>query len=460
MRDLFVTLVVFGSLPLILRKPFVGVLVGSWLGLMNPHMLCWSFAAGKPFAFIIAVTLILSFLISKEPKRLPASALVGLLGFWWFWLFVTTLTAFYPDSAWEYWGRAWRIMLLTFLTIALLTSRERIDALVWTCVISLGIYGVKGGIFTVLGGGTNHVNGPAGTFIGGNNEIGLALVMTIPLMRYLQLTSTNRWVKYAMMAAMGLSVVAVLGTQSRGALLGLLVMSMYLALKSRNRAGLLLLLGLSLPVAFMIMPESWHSRMDTIQTYDQDASALGRINAWWTAWYVALDHPFVGGGFNTFLRPTFIQYAPNPRDVHDVHSIYFQALGQQGFVGLFTFLGIMFGSLISLNRLRKFARSAKQLQWMGDLSGMVFVSIVGYATSGAFLGLAMFDYYYTLVAITIGLTTVAHRYAAQAAPGIAEAATGPVTGVAVGAVGAAANRFVPPRRRLLGLDVAGWFAKL
>ena len=460
MRDLFVTLAVFGSLPLILRKPFFGVLVGTWLGLMNPHILCWSFAAGQPFAFIVAVTLIVSFLISKEPKRLPASGLVGLLAFWWFWLFVTTLTAFYPEPAWMYWGRAWRIMLLTFLTIALLTSRERIDALVWICVISLGLYGVKGGIFTLLGGGVSHVNGPAGTFIGGNNEIGLALVMTIPLIRYLQLTSTNKWVRYALMAAMGLCVVAVLGTQSRGALLGLLVMIMYLALKSRNRAGLLLLLALSLPVAFMIMPESWYNRMDTIQSYSQDASALGRINAWWTAWYVALDHPFVGGGFNMFLRPTFIQYAPDPRNVRDVHSIYFQALGQQGFVGLFTFLGIMFGSLISLNRLRKFARSDKQLQWMGDLSGMVFVSIVGYATSGAFLGLAMFDYYYTLVAITIGLTTVAHRYAAQAAPGIAEAATGPVTGVAVGAVGAAANRFVPPRRRLLGLDVAGWFAKL
>ncbi|AUB83202.1 putative O-glycosylation ligase, exosortase A system-associated [Candidatus Thiodictyon syntrophicum] len=459
MRDLFVTLVVFGSIPLILRKPFFGVLIGSWLGLMNPHILCWSFAAGKPFALIVALTLILSFLISKEPKRLPASALVGLLGFWWFWLFVTTLTAFYPDTAWDYWDRAWRIMLLTFLTIVLLTSRERIDALVWTCVISLGFYGVKGGIFTLLGGGASHVNGPAGTFIGGNNEIGLALVMTIPLIRYLQLTSTNRWVRYAMMAAMGLCVVAVLGTQSRGALLGLMVMILYLAVKTRNRAGLLLLLALSLPLAFMIMPESWYSRMDTIQAYDQDASALGRINAWWTAWYLALEHPFVGGGFNVFLRPTFIQYAPNPRDVHDAHSIYFQVLGQQGFVGLFTFLGIMFGSFVSLNRIRKFARSHEQLQWMGDLSSMVFVSIIGYATSGAFLGLAMFDYYYTLVAITIGLTTVAHRYAAQGVPEIAEVAPRPVIGVAVGAVGAAANRFAPPRRWLLGA-IAGWFGKL
>ena len=58
----------------------------------------------------------------------------------------------------------------------------------WVCVISLGLYGVKGGIFTLLTGGGYSVYGPAGTFIGGNNEIGLALIMTVPLMRYLQIS--------------------------------------------------------------------------------------------------------------------------------------------------------------------------------------------------------------------------------------------------------------------------------
>jgi len=460
MRDLFVTLVVFGSIPLILRKPFWGVLVGTWLGLMNPHILCWGFAVGMPFAFVTAATLILSFLISKEPKRLPGSALTGLLGFWWFWLFVTTLTAFYPDTAWEYWDRAWRIMLLTFLMIALLTSRERLDALVWTCVISLGLYGVKGGIFTILSGGVNHVNGPVGTFIGGNNEIGLALLMTIPLMRYIQLASGNRWVRIAMVIAMGLCLVAVLGTQSRGALVGLVMMILYLAVKSRNRAGLLLVLAVALPAAFMIMPESWYNRMETIQTFEQDGSAMGRINAWWTAWYVALDHPLVGGGFNMFQRPTYIQYAPNPRIVLDVHSIYFQALGQQGFVGLFTFLGIMFGAFITLNRVARFARANKELGWMSDMSSMVFVSIIGYATSGAFLGLAMFDYYYTLVAITVGLDTVARRYAISGVPDNGALPMGPMIAVRGRGGGVGANRYVPAKRRLFGLDVAGWFAKL
>ena len=416
MRDLVVTLAVFGSLPLIMRKPFFGVLVAVWLGLMNPHRLCWGFATSMPFVFIVAVTLILSFFISKEPKRLPPSSLTGLLAFWWFWMFVTTLTAFYPDFAWEQWDRAWRIMLLAFLTLILLTTRERIHALVWVCVLSLGIYGVKGGIFTLLGGGANHVWGPAGTFIGGNNEVGLALVMTVPLMRYLQLQSGNRHVRLALVAAMFLTLAAILGTQSRGALLGLVVMAFYLAVKSRNRFGLLLLLMAGGALAFWFMPESWHGRMETIQTYDQDASAVGRINAWWTAWYVALDHPFVGGGFQTFLRPTFIQYAPDPSNARDVHSIYFQALGQHGFVGLFLFLAILLTTLHSLNSVARFASRDRRLDWMRDLAGMVFVAVIGYAVSGAFLGLAYFDYYYTLVALAIGLQQLVKRYTVEGIP--------------------------------------------
>lgn len=425
MRDLFVTLAVFGSLPLILRKPFFGILVSVWLGLMNPHRLCWGFAVNMPFAFIVAVALILGFLMSKEPKQLPASPLTGLLAFWWIWMFVTTLTAFYPDPAWMQWDKVWRIMLLVFLTVILLTSRERIHALVWVCVISLGIYGVKGGIFTLSGGGENHVWGPVGSFISGNNEIGLALVMTIPLIRYLQLQSSVKVVKLALTASMVLSAVAVLGTQSRGALLGLAVMALYLSIKSRNRGGLLLVLLVGVAAAVWFMPESWQSRMETIQDYEQDASAMGRINAWWTAWYVALDHPIVGGGFSTFLRPTFLQYAPNPTRVLDVHSIYFQALGQHGFVGFFVFLAILVTTLRTLNTVMNFAKRDPRLDWMRDLAAMVFVAVIGYAISGAFLGLAYFDYYYTLVAITIGLQQQMHRYTVEGLPAAEPPPTAP-----------------------------------
>ncbi len=54
-RDFFVLIVVMGSLPLILSRPFLGVLMWSWLSYLNPHKLSWGFAREFPFARLVAM---------------------------------------------------------------------------------------------------------------------------------------------------------------------------------------------------------------------------------------------------------------------------------------------------------------------------------------------------------------------------------------------------------------------
>nr|WP_305910227.1 putative O-glycosylation ligase, exosortase A system-associated [Methylomarinum sp. Ch1-1]MDP4521217.1 putative O-glycosylation ligase, exosortase A system-associated [Methylomarinum sp. Ch1-1] len=155
-----------------------------------------------------------------------------------------------------------------------------------------------------------------------------------------------------------------------------------------------------MPAIFNFMPESWHSRMSTIQSYENDASAMGRINAWWMAYNLAKDN-FFGGGYECFIYPSFVLYAPNPRDAHDAHSIYFEVLGEHGFIGLSLFLLL---GMLTLHSARKIIKEAKQFEetkWMSDLAAMLQVSLIGYAASGAFLGLAYFDLYYHMVAIIV-----------------------------------------------------------
>lgn len=415
MRDYIITLMVFGSLPLILKRPFFGILVWTWLGLMNPHKLCWGFATTMPFAQIVALTMFASLIINRELKPIPWTALSTLLALFWAFMLFTTFFAINQVGAWHQWDKVWKIMLVTFLAIMLLNSRERIDAMVWVMMLSLGYYGIKGGIFTILTGGGYHVYGPAGSFIGGNNEVGLALIMTVPLIRYLQLQAQSAALKYLLLAAIALVIVSIFGTQSRGAFLGLAAMATYLIIKSRNKAPLLLALAIIIPLTFAFMPDSWTGRMATIETYQEDRSAMGRINAWWTAYYLALDRPWVGGGFETMTRSVYAQYAPDPTFLVDVHSIYFEVLAEHGFPGLGLFLAIGLTSLITLNRISRFARRHEDLSWMRDLSSMLYVSLVGYAVSGAFLGLAYFNFYYALVAVVIGMDVVRRRYVNDAA---------------------------------------------
>jgi len=400
MRDIAVTAVVFGLLPFILWRPHIGVLVWTWLGLMNPHRLCYTFALDMPFAYIVAVTTLFSLLMSKEPKKVPwtreSVLILILLG----WMLLTTISSVYPDLAWYKLQEFAKVQLMIFVTLILIRSRERIDQLMWVIAMSLAFYGVKGGIFTILNGGVFHVRGPDGTFIGGDNEMGLALVMTIPLLRYLQLTTRRIWINQALVVVMILCALAAVGSQSRGALLGISAMGTFLWLKSRNKIVTALLGAIAVYLVIAVMPDQWYARMNTIKTYEQDQSAMGRINAWTMAFNLAKDRPF-GAGFDSFRGAMFDRYAPDPDNVHDSHSIYFQMLGHHGFVGLGLFLLLGTFTWFTASWIIKRARRVKERRWAGDLAAMVQVSLVGYATAGAFLGVAYFDLYYALITVVV-----------------------------------------------------------
>jgi probable O-glycosylation ligase (exosortase A-associated) len=415
MRDLFIVLVVLGSVPITFIKPFFGVLVWNWLGLMNPHMLAYTYAARQPFAQVVGASIIIGILFNSKELRFPPMCGVSIaMGIFWVWISITTPFALNLDYSTDRFVLISKMLLLVFITMALLTTRVRFFSLVWIMVISIGFYGVKGGIFTLLTGGGERVWGPVGTFIGGNNEIGLALNMTLPLMRYLQLQTQNKMVRLGLWGAMGLTVMSSLGTQSRGALLGLVVTGVWLILKTRNRGPILALVVLMSVPVMTFMPATWHSRMDTIKNYEQDASAVGRINAWWSAWYLAQDR-VLGGGMGALTTPANMRaYAPDPNDYHDAHSIYFQVLADHGFIGLGLYLTLLATAVVTLRSIRLRTRGKPKLAWMFDLAAMINVSLVAFGVSGAFLGLAYFDLMLTQLALVVGMDTLLRRDAAGA----------------------------------------------
>jgi probable O-glycosylation ligase (exosortase A-associated) len=313
---------------------------------------------------------------------------------------VTCIFAFFPDAAWMQWNKVWKIQLMTLITMMLITDRQRINGLIWVIVGSLGYYGVKGGLFTIATGGNHHVYGPAESFVAGNNEIALALVMTVPLIRYLHLQATRKWEKLGLAAAMVLCSIAAVGSQSRGALLAIVAMGVFLWFKSRHKAVTGFYALLAVIAVAMIMPQSWYDRMASVTDYEQDESAMGRINAWHVAFNVATDR-ITGGGFDLWGSQTFRRYAPNPLDIHDVHSIYFEILGEHGFIGLALWLLVAIFAWLRAGKVIRTCKADPNRKWAADLAAMIQVSLIGYAVGGAFLGLAYFDYYYHLVALII-----------------------------------------------------------
>jgi probable O-glycosylation ligase (exosortase A-associated) len=175
-----------------------------------------------------------------------------------------------------------------------------------------------------------------------------------------------------------------------------------------------------------VMPDQWYSRINTVQTYEQDASAMGRINAWTMAFNLAKDRP-LGAGFESFQPYLFSLYAPNPGDVHDSHSIYFQMMGHHGFVGLALFLVLGLMTWRTASWIIRHARRVPEHRWASDLAAMVQVSLVGYASAGAFLGVAYFDLYYALITVVVltKMVLLSDKAARKATPAVGPAKAAP-----------------------------------
>lgn len=395
-RDLLITAIVLLSLPQIIKRPWLGVLVWSWIGYMNPHRLTWGFAFDMPFAQIVALTLFAAVLMDKEKKSIPMDKTTFVWGLFLLWITISTIFAMFPTSAWVLYIKVVKIQIITILTMMLMTNQRKIDLLIWVIVGSIGFYSVKGGLFTLLTGGGSRVWGPPGGFIEENNSLALATLMIVPLMIYLYQIADNKWFRYGLAAGVLLSLISALGSQSRGALLAILAVSGYFWLATSHKiitAPILILLAV---LGFSFMPESWHKRMETIENYDQDASAMGRINAWQYSMNVA-NARITGGGMQAWKLESFAKYAPNPLDVHAAHSIFFGILGDNGWPGLILFLLILWFTWGNLSWVIKHAPDSRGAR----LSKMIKVSLVAYCSGGAFLSLGYFDLPWHLYAIAL-----------------------------------------------------------
>ena len=398
MRDIIVVSIVLAAALATLRRPWIGVMLWTWLSIMNPHRYTYGFAYSAPLAAIAAGATLVGLLITKERESPFKGGATVALALFTAWMTLSWLFGLDPSGDYEQWKKVIKIDLMILVTLALLRTRQHILALTWVAAGSLALLGIKGGIFTLTGGGSERVWGPSGSFIEDNNEFAVALIMTIPLLRFLQLQIVSRWGRHFLSGTIILCAVAALGSQSRGALLAISAMVFWIWWNGEKKFAVGILIVLIAIPLISFMPDSWSERMSTILKYEQDGSALGRISAWWNAWNLAFHYP-LGVGFYAARPELFALYSPYPDSVHAAHSIYFQVLGNHGFVGLAIFLGIFVVTWRSAGWLRHQKFPSPDAKWCNDLGAMCQVALAGYAVGGAFLSLAYFDLPYVIMAL-------------------------------------------------------------
>lgn len=407
MRDIAIALIVAYCCAVSLKKPYTGFLCWIWLSLMNPHKISYGFIVSAPVALVTMLAVLTGTLLYQNKAKLFQSGLVGLQMCFLAWTAITTIFAIFPEHSMVGLDKFSKIMLGVFISYLLVDSRKKLDLLVLVIFLSVGFYGIKGGIFTLRSGGGDRVWGPDGSFIGDNNHLACALLMVMPLGAYLMSIEANKLIKRCYIGSMALIGVSVLGSNSRGAFLGLgAVLLFWLRKAPGKQKVMVVLIGAFIgAIALLFMPASFWERMNTIKTYEEDGSAMGRINAWWCAFNLASDR-FTGAGFDYATPFVFRLYAPNPLDLHTAHSIYFQSLGDHGFVGLGLFLWHAWWTWGMLGKTIKKTERMPDLAWANLLARMMQLSLVAYFVAAAFLSLPYYDLYWQLAAISVILHTL------------------------------------------------------
>lgn len=407
MRDIVVLAIVFAGSAMALRRPWIGIMLWNWLSIMNPHRYTYSFAFEAPVAAIAAACTLIGLFVTKDERMSPMkTAAMSFFMCFVVWMNLSWVNGIDPAGDYHQWNKVMKIDLMIIVAMMLLHTKQHIFGLAWVAIGSMMVLGVKGGRFTLLGGGNERVWGPSGSFIEDNNEFGLALIIAIPMIRFLQMQLHNKWGRRALTAAMILCAAAVLGTHSRGALLAIAAMIAMFWWRGKNRILTGIVIGVVGFSLLNFMPNAWNERMHSIGEYEQDGSAQGRLGAWSAAWNMSFHYP-TGVGFNQVRQELFDRFSHIPEvGARAAHSIYFQILGNHGFIGLFLFLGIWFVTWWNAGWLRRHAaRRSPQAQWCADLGSMTQVALTGYLVGGAFLSLAYFDLPYVLMML-VALTRV------------------------------------------------------
>jgi putative inorganic carbon (hco3(-)) transporter len=341
MRDIVVMSIVLMLAVVALRRPWIGVLLWVWVSLMNPHRFTYGFAYDAPVAMIAALATLIGFLATRERESPMKGPGVTLFVLFTVWVTITWALGKNPSEQFAQWDKIMKVNFMVIVCLMLFRTKEQIFLLAWVLTMSIAILSTKGGVFTILNGGSYRVWGPSGSWVEGNNEFAVATIMVIPLLRFIQLQVTHKWLGRLMIVGMFLCAASALGSHSRGALVAILMMSVVLWWRGSNRIRngvLFVVIGL---LALQFMPEHWTERMDTIENFEEDKSALGRFSAWWVSWNLALSHP-LGVGLSITYPEFFIQHSPYGLSIGTpvAHSIWFQVMGHHGFIGFGLFAGI------------------------------------------------------------------------------------------------------------------------
>lgn len=413
MRDLMMLGALLLFVPLSFANPFNAYLLWGWTAVVSPAFYLYGFMQSVRFNLIFAAIALGMLLVRRKSSSEAIKNNSTVLLMTLFLMHTGLCVLFgYPDNPFnEILGIQFFKSILFCLVMAwFVSNRLQMHAVLIMLALGLGFHGVLEGLKVITSGGAHLVIGIPTTMMSDNNHFGVGMVMVIPLLYYLQQHSLNRLAQFGYWAGLLLTVVAVLGTNSRGGMVALAIVGLWFFISSRHKFRALVVVALVSTIVFSVAPASWFERMNSIKDAGEDSSFMGRVAAWKISSAIALENPLTGGGFHSLQVQSvwekfkhsqgLLGFVTTPEPdlrAKAAHSIYFEILGDMGFLGLMLFLAIL-GNVFFVRYQIKLAvkKLGDDYAWALDKANAIFLALLAYAVGGAAVSLGYFELPYML----------------------------------------------------------------
>ncbi len=418
MKDIVFLLLFLPFIFLAFRNPFLGLCAWIWTIMAIPKNMLWGFSADIRFTYILALVTIISIVINTDPfsKKIKSGLFTLLVIFLIHTSISNVFTLASSSTSWAVWTDFFKAVLFSGLIIKLLTTQNRIETFIKVLLVGIGFNIFFEGLKFIVTLGSYKIIGINNSMMTDNNLFAMVILMVIPLFQYIIPTLKQKYLKLGFTGLAGLSAICVIGSFSRGGFVGLLIVGWELLKKSKNKILFIIIAILFSATAIYVASDKWTDRVQTIENADEDESFLGRVTAWKLASVAAIDNPIFGTGQDSMQHTLIWEYYyddiykmdfidtrnVSPNKGKAAHSIYFQVLGDAGFLGLILFLSILFSAYFKSKRLAKHS----ELEWIKNLSKALNISLLIYMLTGALLSMAYYDLYYVLIALIISLEVI------------------------------------------------------
>jgi probable O-glycosylation ligase (exosortase A-associated) len=415
LRDLYIALIYAAFFVVGPTAPFVLTLGYLWVDTFYPQYLS-PLLSQIPTSLVMAIGAIGSYVLldRRSPPRFSFHTALVLIFAGWCTLSISW--AELPNDAWVKWDWAFKVMMFAAFLTLVLRSRVQIEAFLQVFLFAASLHMLAPGLKTMLSG--SAYGRQLGVFTAGglteSSYLSAASIAFIPIILFLRkhsiLIPKSRVRDVGYLALIVVAVFAALSTYARTALIGFVVVGVFLWLQSRQKI-LFTICAVGLAIGAMAMTsDSWDARIDTTADYDTEGSALGRILVWkWTLGYV-MENP-LGGGFQSFLVdriefPTSNGEAPQVIYGKAFHNIFIEVLGEQGFPGLAMYVTLILVSLWYMWNVMRRTRGQPHLLWAHDLAGALMTSLLTIMACGCFIGIG----YQSMVWYLITLPACLYAY--------------------------------------------------